>query len=185
MTDESNILACSAARAMAGVARPRFNPLFIHGGTGQGKTHLLHAIAGAYAEELGAAAAGDAILYMSRRAVHDGVRLGDPRQRHHGVQGAAARGAYAAHRRHPVHRRQGADAGGIPAHAQRPHRFRRAHRHCRRTGRPSNWALSIRASCRVLPGAWSPTFSPRVSICGSRFCAPAPRRSSPWLCPRM
>jgi len=65
MTDESNILACSAARAMAGAARPRFNPLFIHGGTGQGKTHLLHAIAGAYGEELGAAAPGDAILYMS------------------------------------------------------------------------------------------------------------------------
>ncbi len=65
MTDESNILACSAARAMAGSTRPRFNPLFIHGGTGQGKTHLLHAIAKAYGEELGAGAPSDAILYMS------------------------------------------------------------------------------------------------------------------------
>jgi chromosomal replication initiator protein len=57
MTDESNILACSAAKAMAGTARPRFNPLFIHGGTGQGKTHLLHAIAAAYGAELGTAGA--------------------------------------------------------------------------------------------------------------------------------
>lgn len=65
MTDESNILACSAAKAMAASARPRFNPLFIHGGTGQGKTHLLHAIARAYGEELGAGAPADAILYMS------------------------------------------------------------------------------------------------------------------------
>jgi chromosomal replication initiator protein len=65
MTDESNILACSAAKAMAGASRPRFNPLFIHGGTGQGKTHLLHAIAAAYGEELGPDATGDAIVYMS------------------------------------------------------------------------------------------------------------------------
>jgi len=65
MTDESNILACSAAKAMAGTARPRFNPLFLHGGTGQGKTHLLHAIARAYGEELGPAAESGAILYMS------------------------------------------------------------------------------------------------------------------------
>ena len=65
MTDESNILACSAAKAMASATRPRFNPLFIHGGTGQGKTHLLHAIAKASGEELGAAGGADAILYMS------------------------------------------------------------------------------------------------------------------------
>ncbi len=65
MTDESNILACSAAKAMASASRPRFNPLFIHGGTGQGKTHLLHAIAGAYAQELGAGVSSEAILYMS------------------------------------------------------------------------------------------------------------------------
>lgn len=42
---EGNRLACSAARAMAAPQAPLFNPLYIHGGTGQGKTHLLHAIA--------------------------------------------------------------------------------------------------------------------------------------------
>jgi chromosomal replication initiator protein len=48
VTAPSNQLACSAAQAMAAEQAPQFNPLFIHGGTGQGKTHLLHSIAGAY-----------------------------------------------------------------------------------------------------------------------------------------
>lgn len=65
MTDDSNVLACSAAKAMAATTRPRFNPLFIHGPTGFGKTHLLHAIAGAYEEALGSARHEGAILYMS------------------------------------------------------------------------------------------------------------------------
>lgn len=58
---DTNRLAYSAAQAMAERAQPRFNPLFIHGGTGQGKTHLLHAIAGAFAAGMPEAA----IIYMS------------------------------------------------------------------------------------------------------------------------
>jgi chromosomal replication initiator protein len=65
MTDESNMLACSAAKAMAATGKPRFNPLFIHGPTGFGKTHLLHAIARAYGEAIGPQAGDGAILYMS------------------------------------------------------------------------------------------------------------------------
>jgi len=65
MTDDSNMLACSAAKAMAAPARPHFNPLFIHGPTGFGKTHLLHAIAAAYGETPGAETNGAPILYMS------------------------------------------------------------------------------------------------------------------------
>lgn len=41
----SNELAYAAARAAAGDGGLRYNPLFITGGTGLGKTHLVHAIA--------------------------------------------------------------------------------------------------------------------------------------------
>lgn len=58
---ESNRLAFSAARAMAEPAEPLFSPLYIHGGTGQGKTHLLHSIARAYLDHFPEAA----IIYMS------------------------------------------------------------------------------------------------------------------------
>lgn len=43
----SNILAFNAARRMAAVEPPQFHPLYLRAETGQGKTHLLHAIAAA------------------------------------------------------------------------------------------------------------------------------------------
>ena len=61
VTGDTNHLAFSAAQAVAGEAQPRFSPLFIHGGTGQGKTHLLHAIAQAFSSHSPAAP----VLYMS------------------------------------------------------------------------------------------------------------------------
>lgn len=61
VTDESNRLAFSASQGLAAVTQPMFNPLFIHGGTGQGKTHLLHAIAGAFAQH----SPNQSVLYMS------------------------------------------------------------------------------------------------------------------------
>jgi chromosomal replication initiator protein len=41
---KANEVAASAARTLAGAGDVSYNPLFIHGGTGRGKTHLLHAI---------------------------------------------------------------------------------------------------------------------------------------------
>ncbi|KFG90491.1 Chromosomal replication initiator protein DnaA [Sphingobium herbicidovorans NBRC 16415] len=61
VTGDSNHLAFSAAEAMAGEAQPRYSPLFIHGSTGQGKTHLLHAIA----QHFSAHSPNAPVLYMS------------------------------------------------------------------------------------------------------------------------
>lgn len=48
VVDAANRVAFNASRAMAEPGPPRFSPLFLHGGTGQGKTHLLHALAHAF-----------------------------------------------------------------------------------------------------------------------------------------
>jgi chromosomal replication initiator protein len=45
---KANEVACTAARTLATADKVSFNPLFIHGGTGRGKTHLLHAIGQAF-----------------------------------------------------------------------------------------------------------------------------------------
>ena len=48
VVDGANRVAFNAAMTIAAPGPPRFSPLFIHGGTGQGKTHLMHAIAHAF-----------------------------------------------------------------------------------------------------------------------------------------
>ena len=44
VADASNRVALNAARALAEPGLPRFSPLYLHSGTGLGKTHLMHAI---------------------------------------------------------------------------------------------------------------------------------------------
>ena len=48
VVDASNRVAFNAAQALAEPGTPRFSPLFLHSGTGLGKTHLMHAIGHAY-----------------------------------------------------------------------------------------------------------------------------------------
>lgn len=48
VVDASNRVAANAAQALAQAGTPRFTPLFLHGATGMGKTHLMHAIGAAY-----------------------------------------------------------------------------------------------------------------------------------------
>jgi chromosomal replication initiator protein len=45
---KANEVAFNAARTLASADKVAFNPLFLHGGTGRGKTHLLHAIGHEY-----------------------------------------------------------------------------------------------------------------------------------------
>lgn len=58
---KANEVAATAARTLATADTLAFNPLFIHGGTGRGKTHLLHAIGQEFLERR----AGAKVLAMS------------------------------------------------------------------------------------------------------------------------
>jgi len=48
VTGTTNVLAFNAAERMSKVEQPQFSPLYLKAATGQGKTHLLHAIGHAY-----------------------------------------------------------------------------------------------------------------------------------------
>ena len=48
VTGAGNVLACNAAQRMAAAEKPQFSPLYLKAATGQGKTHLLHAIGHAF-----------------------------------------------------------------------------------------------------------------------------------------
>jgi chromosomal replication initiator protein len=48
VVDASNRVAFNAAMTVAEPGSPRFSPLYLHAGTGQGKTHLMHAIGHAF-----------------------------------------------------------------------------------------------------------------------------------------
>ncbi len=58
---KANEVAFNAARTLASAENVAFNPLFIHGGTGRGKTHLLHAIG----HQFRARRPGGKVIYMS------------------------------------------------------------------------------------------------------------------------
>jgi chromosomal replication initiator protein len=49
VSGSANVLAVNAAQRMAALETPQFSPLYLKGSTGQGKTHLLHAIGHAFA----------------------------------------------------------------------------------------------------------------------------------------
>lgn len=95
VTARSNILAANAAQRMAMAEQPLFNPLYLHSGTGQGKTHLLHAIGQAFAairpdasiilmsaekfmlEFVGAMRGGDMMAFKARLRAADLLLLDD------------------------------------------------------------------------------------------------------------
>lgn len=71
VVDSSNRVAYNAALALAEPGPPRFSPLFLHSGTGQGKTHLMHAIGAAY---LAAVPDAKVILMSAERFMFDFVQ---------------------------------------------------------------------------------------------------------------
>ena len=48
VTGTSNVLAANAAQRMSALEQPQFSPLYLKAATGQGKTHLMHAIGHAF-----------------------------------------------------------------------------------------------------------------------------------------
>jgi len=71
VTDNSNRVAFNAAITLAGTGNPLFSPLYLHSGTGQGKTHLMHAIGHAF---LDANPQGTAIYMPAERFMFEFVQ---------------------------------------------------------------------------------------------------------------
>ena len=111
----SNKFAYAAAVAVASTPGSTYNPLFIYGNSGLGKTHLLNAICHKVKQDNPSAK----VIYTRGEDFTNEI-----------INGLATKKMDEFHRkyrsadvllvgRYPVHRRQGADAGGIFPHLQR------------------------------------------------------------------
>ena len=124
----SNQFALAAALRVAETPGRSYNPLFIYGAAGLGKTHLLHAI-GHYVHSH---YQHDIVRYVSTETFLNEYVDAHPHQHHRQLQASLPRHRRAADRRHPVHGRQGRAPGGVLPHVQLAARGQQADRDLQR-----------------------------------------------------
>jgi chromosomal replication initiator protein len=114
----SNQFAHAAAMAVAVQPACAYNPLFLYGGVGLGKTHLMHAIGHRIRSEWPhlrlAYISSEAFVNELIHAIRFDYDQDGP------VSREVSQYRCPAHGRHPVPGRQGADPGGVLSHVQRP-----------------------------------------------------------------
>ena len=109
----ANRLAHAASLSVAERPGHAYNPLFLYGGVGLGKTHLMHAIGNQVVAKF-----PKRVVYATSEKFTNEFITSIQQGKIDEFRSLPA-DRPAAHRRHPVHRRQGADAGRVLPHVQR------------------------------------------------------------------
>ncbi len=133
VTGTSNRFAHAAALSVAETPARSYNPLFIYGEAGLGKTHLLHAIGNYVKQNYAHYQVRYVSTEMFLNEFVDAIRTNT---------GAAFKRRYREidvlhDRRHPVHGEQGRAPGGVLPHVQLPPRREQADRHLVRPASPT------------------------------------------------